>query len=399
MSKFGIEFLLLVLRIDKHIKGYVDFYFGPGNLQQIVDNEALTSPQKLLNDSKALIKQLGAQGYDKDRERYLEKMLIAMKTSVEILIGSEISFKDKFLRLYDVELQPANETELEELRDDIDKAYSGSGSLEERIAKLRVQRRVPEAEVFALFKKALNIVEKQTKKLFSNLLTEEEHISINIVEKTNDEIKWSFYNWYLGNFHSQIEINPKFSMYWTSFLSAAAHEGYPGHHTEFIVKEQRLYRELNQFEHSILLLNSPKLIISEGIADLSMNVLFSYQKSAEISLLDLCPFSLKEESLEELILQNKVKGKITLFWYNLAYHALIDNWKVEELTKYAHHFEVYSEESIKNQLKLMCNPTHSLTSFSYNLGSNLIINKYGEFPSVKDFRYLLVNPILPSDLE
>jgi len=399
LSKFGIEFLLLVLRIDKHIKGYVDFYFGPGNLQQIVDNEALTSPQKLLNDSKALIKQLGAQGYDKDRERYLEKMLIAMKTSVEILIGSEISFKDKFLRLYDVELQPANETELEELRDDIDKAYSGSGSLEERIAKLRVQRRVPEAEVFALFKKALNIVEKQTKKLFSNLLTEEEHISINIVEKTNDEIKWSFYNWYLGNFHSQIEINPKFSMYWTSFLSAAAHEGYPGHHTEFIVKEQRLYRELNQFEHSILLLNSPKLIISEGIADLSMNVLFSYQKSAEISLLDLCPFSLKEESLEELILQNKVKGKITLFWYNLAYHALIDNWKVEELTKYAHHFEVYSEESIKNQLKLMCNPTHSLTSFSYNLGSNLIINKYGEFPSVKDFRYLLVNPILPSDLE
>ncbi len=399
LSEFGIEFLLLVLRIDKHIKGYVDFYFGPEKLRKIVDNEALTSPKKLLNDSKALIKQLGLQGYDKDRKRYLEKMLIAMKTSVEILLGNEISFKDKFLRLYDVELQPVNETELEELRDEIDEAYSGSGSLEERMAKLRVQRRVPEAKVFALFKKALNIVEKQTKKLFNNLLTEEEHISINLVEQTNDEIKWPFYNWYLGNSHSRIEINPKFSMYWTSFLSAAAHEGYPGHHTEFLVKEQRLYRELNQFEHSILLLNSPKLIISEGIADLAMNVLFSYQKSAEISLLDLCPFSLKEESLEKLIAQNKVKGKITLFWYNLAYHALIDNWKVEELTQYARHFEIYSEESIKNQLKLMCNPAHSLTGFSYNLGSNLIINKYGEFPSVKDFRYLLVNPILPSDLE
>jgi len=399
LSEFGIEFLLLVLRINKYIKGYVDFYFGPEKLQQIVDNEALTSPKKLLNDSKALIKQLGAQGYDKDRERYLEKMLIAMKTSVEILIGREISFKDKFLRLYDVDLQPANETELEELRDEIDKAYSGSGSLEERMAKLRVQRRVPEAKVFALFKKALNIVEKQTKKLFNNLLTEDEHISLNLVEKSKDEIKWPFYNWYLGNFHSRIEIDPKFSMYWTSFLSAAAHEGYPGHHTEFVVKEQMLYRESKQFEHSILLLNSPKLIISEGIADIAMNVLFSYQKSAEISLLDLCPFSLKEESLEELIAQNKVKGKITLFWYNLAYHALIDNWKVEKLTKYAHHFEVYSEESIKNQLKLMCNPAHSLTGFSYNLGSNLIKNKYGEFPSVKDFRDLLVNPILPSDLE
>ncbi|MHA1460421.1 MAG: hypothetical protein ACTSO8_02985 [Promethearchaeota archaeon] len=399
MSEFGIEFLLLALRIDKHIKGYVDFYFGPENLQQIVDNEVLTSPKKLLLDSNTLLKQLGSQGYDKDRERYLEKMLIAMKTSVEILLGSEISFKDKFLRLYDVNLQPPNEIELEELRDEIDEAYNGSGSLEERMAKLRVQRRVPEAKVFELFKKALNIVEKQTKKLFNNLLTEEEHISINLVEKTKDEIKWPFYNWYLGNFNSRIDINPKFSMYWTSFLSAAAHEGYPGHHTEFVVKEQRLYRELNQFEHSILLLNSPKLIICEGIADIAMNVLFSYQKSAEISLLDLCPFSLKEESLEELITQNKVKGKIILFWYNLAYHALIDNWKVEELIKYARNFEVYSEESIKNQLKLMCNPAHSLTGFSYNLGVNLIIDKYGEFPSVKDFRYLLVNPILPSDLE
>jgi len=399
LSEFGIEFLLLALRIDKHIKGYVDFYFGPENLQQIVDNEVLTSPKKLLLDSNTLLKQLGSQGYDKDRERYLEKMLIAMKTSVEILLGSEISFKDKFLRLYDVNLQPPNEIELEELRDEIDEAYNGSGSLEERMAKLRVQRRVPEAKVFELFKKALNIVEKQTKKLFNNLLTEEEHISINLVEKTKDEIKWPFYNWYLGNFNSRIDINPKFSMYWTSFLSAAAHEGYPGHHTEFVVKEQRLYRELNQFEHSILLLNSPKLIICEGIADIAMNVLFSYQKSAEISLLDLCPFSLKEESLEELITQNKVKGKIILFWYNLAYHALIDNWKVEELIKYARNFEVYSEESIKNQLKLMCNPAHSLTGFSYNLGVNLIIDKYGEFPSVKDFRYLLVNPILPSDLE
>ena len=399
LSKFGILFLLLALRIDKHIKGYVDFYFGPEKLKKIVDNEAITSPKKLLLDAKTLLKQLRSQGYDEKRERYLEKMLIAMMTSLELLIGIEISIKDQFLRFYDVDLQPANEIDLEELRDEIDKAYSGAGSLEERMAKLRVRRRVPESKVFVLFKKALNIVEKQTKKLFNNLLTEEEHISLNLVEKTKDEIKWTFYNWYLGNFHSQIEINPKFSMYWSSFLSAAAHEGYPGHHTEFVVKEQRLYRELSQFEHSILLLNSPKLIISEGLADLAMNVLFSYQKSAEISLLDLCPFSLKEESLEELIVQNKVKGKVTLFGYNLAYHALIDNWKVEDLTRYAHNFEIFSEESIKNQLKLIYNPVHSLTVFSYNLGKNLIINKYGEFPSVKDFRYLLVNPILPSDLE
>ncbi|GAH43066.1 unnamed protein product, partial [marine sediment metagenome] len=29
LSEFGIKFLRLALRIDKHIKGYVDFYIGP----------------------------------------------------------------------------------------------------------------------------------------------------------------------------------------------------------------------------------------------------------------------------------------------------------------------------------------------------------------------------------
>ncbi|GAH60901.1 unnamed protein product, partial [marine sediment metagenome] len=97
ISKFGILFLLLALRIDKHIKGYVDFYFGPKNLRKIVNNEDTTSPKKLLLDAKTLLKQLGSQGYDKERERYLEKMLIAMRTSIEILNGIEIPIKEQFL--------------------------------------------------------------------------------------------------------------------------------------------------------------------------------------------------------------------------------------------------------------------------------------------------------------
>jgi len=398
LSKFGEDFLLLALRINKHIKGYVDFYYGPEKLRQIADNEILTSPNKLLKDLIAINYQLGAQGYSKERERYLEKLLTAMKTSIEILNGAEIPIKEQYLRIYDVDLKPANDFELDNLKDDVDKAYPGSGSLEERLAKIRVMRKVPEVNVLTFFKKALNIVRKQTNLLFTNLLPEEEHITIDLVEKTDDKIKWSYYNWYLGNYHSRIEVNPKFAMYWTSFLSAASHEGYPGHHTEFVLNERILNREQNHFEHSILLLHSPKLVICEGIGDIAINVLFSYKKSAEISMQELCPFSLKEESLEELIAQNEVKGKVSLFWYNLAYHALIDNWDIEKLTRYAQNYEMYSIESINNQLKLINNPAHSLTAFSYNLGSNLIIKKYGEFPSVKNFRFLLENPTLPSDL-
>ncbi len=232
---FETEFLLLPLRIDKHNKGYVDFYIGPKKLRKIVDNEIITSPNKLLTDCKALQKDLFKQGYNKERERYLEKPLRAMETSIEKLIGIEISIKEQFLRLYDVALQPVNESELENLKEEFNEAYKGSGSLKERMNELRVRRTIPEAKVFVLFKKALNIAEKKTKELFVDLLPRKEHIILELVK--NKKIKFSCYEWYLGNFRSRLEVNPNYNMYWTAFLYFATHEGYPGHHTEFVVKE------------------------------------------------------------------------------------------------------------------------------------------------------------------
>ena len=397
LSDFGIKFLRLALRIDKHIKGYVDFYIGPKKLCKFIDNEVITSPNKLLTDCKALQKDLFKQGYNKKRELYLEKTLRAMETSIEILNGIEISIKEQFLRLYDVALQPVKESDLDNLKEEFNTAYCGPGSLEKRMNDLRVQRTVPEGKVFELFKKALNITRERTKEMFVNLLPQKEQIVLELV-KNIDEVKWAYYNWYLGNFCSRIEVNPNYNIYWTGLLAAAAHEGYPGHHTEFIVKEKRLYHELNQFEHSILLLHSPKLIISEGIADLAVNVLFSNREAAEISLREFCPDSSNEVSLEILMAQNKVKGKIILFWYNFAYHALIDKYNDEELMRYGTNFEIISKENIKNQLKKRSNPVYSKNAFMYNLGSNLIKHKYGEPPSFKIFQNLIINSLLPSDL-
>jgi len=396
LPKFGEDFLLLALRIDKHIKGYVDFYFGPEKLRQIVEHESLTAPNTLLYASNNLIKQLGAQGYNKERERYLEKLLVAMKTSIEGLIGSEISIKDQFIKLYDIDLQPAKEAELDNLKEEYEEAYKGSGSLKERMNKLRITRKVPESKVFKFFKKAVDITEKQTKKLFIDLLPKNENIIIDVV-KSNEKVKWNCYNWYLGNFFSRIEVNPTYQMYWTAFLSYSSHEAYPGHHTEFAVKEERLYRKLNQFEHSLLILHSPKLVISEGIADKALSVLFSNQEVAEIGLKEFCSEPLKEDSLEELELQDKVKEKIPVFWYNFAYHALVDKYGENELMRYGKNFEIFSDEDLISGIKRMSQPAYSNNAFMYYLGNN-VLQKYGDVPSLKDFRNLLINPILPSDL-
>ena len=76
-----------------------------------------------------------------------------MKTSIEILNGSDLPIKDRFKNLYDVDLQPAKEAELDKLKEEFEAAYEGAGSLEERMNKLRITRKVPEAKVYPLFKK------------------------------------------------------------------------------------------------------------------------------------------------------------------------------------------------------------------------------------------------------
>ena len=263
---------------------------------------------------------------------------------------------------------------------------------------LREKRKVPEDKVYPLFKEALNITRMKTMELFGDILPETERILIELVkEKHNNEPLWAFYEWYLGNYQSRLEINPTYNMYWSAFLSSATHEAYPGHHTEFVVKEKNLYRELSQFEHSILLLKSPTLVICEGIADLAVNVLFSYREQAEISL-RFCSNGTKDDSVENLTMQNRVKANRSLLWYNLAYHALFDEWSEANLIQYGTNYEIFSLKDIKNIIKLILDPAHSTTAFLYNLGSKLIINRFGEFPSVKNFRNLLLNPILPSDL-
>lgn len=235
--------------------------------------------------------------------------------------------------------------------------------------------------------------------MFINLLPENEKILLELTNEPNkDKIKWTCYEWYLGNYISRIEINPKFNMYWTALLEYAAHEGYPGHHTEFVVKEQRLFNELNYFEHSILILNSPKLIISEGIAKTAINVLFSYRDQVQIGLDEFCPNISQADSVEDMITQFKARNKLMVFWYNFAYHALIDNYTEDELLNYGKNFELFHEDDLRNQIKRLNSPVYSKNIFTYNLGMNLIKNKYGEFPSIKDFQYLLTNPILPSDL-
>ena len=113
---------------------------------------------------------------------------------------------------------------------------------------------------------------------------------------------------------------------------------------------------------------------------------------------EFCPNKIKETPLNALIKQYRVKRKIDQFLYNFAYHTLIDKWNEKKLFRYANDFEIFSKEEIYNRINLLNNPVHSTTTFSYYLGTKLILDKFSEYPSVRIFKELLTKPLLPSDL-
>jgi len=394
LDDFGKNYLLLGLRIGKLIDGYIDAYFGPPELKHTVEKEKPPSPKDLLSKCKALQKELPNKDYLHERIKFLGKMLEAMETSLEILNGHEFPYLEKVNRLYDIKPELIDDSVFYKVAKELDSIYEGSGSLAERMDTIQKQRAVPENKIEGTFRKACEIVRERTQELFPGLLPNEEEFSIKIVKNE----PWGAYNWYLGNFKSRIDVNTDIPNAWTRVLLTAAHEGYPGHHTEHVIKEKLLYIEEQRFEHSIFLIQTPECVIAEGIGNTGLDVLFTPQEQVKIGLEELCPDPKKDFSLDALVAETEATKNLMALINNLAIHAHVDGWSDDQLIKYGLEFGFVIEERLRQNLLFIRNPLWSTYVFNYFIGERLIKKKFGERPSPADFKKLLTHPVLPSDL-
>ncbi|MFX0032052.1 MAG: hypothetical protein ACFE8V_05485 [Promethearchaeota archaeon] len=393
LDKFGKDYLLLALRTGKLIEGFVDAYYGPPELSDLVDNEKLISPNTLLESCKNLQSQLDEQDFIEERMRFLKKTLRAIETSLNITSGKKIPFLEKVFKIYDIKPELFDDSEFYKLYTELDSIFKGSSALSDRLNDFREQHKLSINNLENIFKKASKKIREKTYELFPDLFPNEEEISIDFVK----DKPWGAYNWYQGKFKSRIDINIDIPLDCVSVLRFLTHEAYPGHHTEHVVKEQKLYIEQKRFENSILLILAPEAVISEGIGNTAADVLFTDQEKGSFILNELC----HEPSNLDLVLiisYYQSQGKMLKILNNIAIHAHEDGWSDDELIKYTLDFNLVPEKYIKQQLKLIRHPLWSSYVFNYAYGENLIKEKFGNHPSPQNFKKLLVNSILPSDL-
>ena len=393
LNDFAIKYLCLGLRTNKHIDGYVEHYYGPPKLKKMVDMEEKCSPIILLKDCRALIAQLPKQGFEKKRYNFLDKTLTAIETTLKTLNGEKIPYLEQVEKLFDFKPILYDDNFFYSLTSKAEELYKGEGPLSERIKRYAKQRTIPPDLLKSVFMNALHIAQKRTKQFFPNLLPDNEEVEIVEVEDQS----WPLYCWYQGNYASKIEINISTFHYWTYLLNNACHEGYPGHHTERIVRENLLYRTKGYFESSILLIYSPEMVISEGIGVTAVNVLFDHTERAQILLEKIHPNPKIEDTLETLTKQSEVREGFRRFESNLAYHKYVHKWSDDKLIKYAKSFKIITDMAIKSILGFISNKLWAPYVFTYQ-GERLITEKFGNRPSPKHFRKLLIEQTLPSDL-
>jgi len=392
LDTFGADYLRLTLEIDKHIDGYLDAYYGPAALRDEVRAAPLRPPADLLADLDRL--EASIPTHDAARAVYLAATLRAIECTVRMLAGETFDYLEEAHRLYDIHPQLVPESRLLAAHDALDNLLPElpGGDLAARLAAWRQRFEIEPARALELLELARAETRRRTTTLVE--LPDDEGVEVRLTAGQ----PWSAYNWYLGHGRSLIEFNTDLPLNALNLLGTFAHEGYPGHHTEALLKEGELYQRRGYAEQAAMLLHSPAAVIAEGIATTALEVIFpngSHQAwNAEV-LLPAAGLPVEPGLAERLRRIDTAADVLRYVNGNAAilYHTGLINkaGAIDYMQTYA----LATPERAAKSVSFFAHPLYRAYIFTYSVGYDLIA---ATADPTATFRRLLTEQVLPSEL-
>ena len=114
------DYILLGLRLGRHVDGLVDAYYGPAELKEQVDDEPLAEPAALVADADALLGGL-EDGWLRDQAR-------GLRTYAGVLAGEELSYSDEVEGCYGVRPQRVGTEQYEARHERLEELLPGDGA-------------------------------------------------------------------------------------------------------------------------------------------------------------------------------------------------------------------------------------------------------------------------------
>jgi len=268
------RYLELGLRVGRHVEGLVDAYFGPAEIEARVAAEELSPPAGLAVDAEELRAEIDAMdGLDPRRRAWLGDQLLGVAAYARGLAGETLAYADEVECCFGVRPHRTSEQLFAEALERLGELLPGNEALVTRYEKWRRTQIVPADAMLAVFSALRAILREATAQRFG--LPEDEHVE---TELTQDE-PWLAYNYYLGGRRSRIAVNVDLPIAAHELVDLVAHEAYPGHHTEHAWKEDLLVSR-GVLEESLLLVPTPRSMVSEGIAENAWELVMDESRDA-----------------------------------------------------------------------------------------------------------------------
>lgn len=393
------DYILLALRIDKLVRKsgdwFVDTYYGPTVLKETVEVENDKSPYDLIRAAVKLTDSLYDQGFEPQRTQYLSKQVRAMDMIGRILNNEKIPLEEQVQSCLDINPEWIPEDYFEQGLELYNQALPGTGNIRDRYNAWYERNKLSKENVDLIKEIVTNVlseVHKRTQTFFD--LPEGEGIEIQTVTGK----KWGAANWYLGNFRSLMELNIDLPINLFSLLHLMSHEVYPGHHTEFSLKEKYLLRELKYSEQLIFIINSPQLVISEGIAEMAFEMIFTPEEAAkwlEENLYAKLGIKIDDVDLPKLFQASSI-NRIDQISGN-AVIMLRNGCPEEQVVQYIIRYTLQTEENARKIVdSFKSSPYRKIYPFAYFMGKHLIQQLVKSQNKVEIFQRLLTEQVYPS---
>lgn len=395
------DYMLLAFRIDKIARSaynseFVESYYGPPEWKEMVDAEPVLTPNQLVRQAMSLADSLAAQAFPVNRATYLGKQLRAMETICRKWRGETFPLQEEIERCLDVHLDWTPETVFEKAHALHDEILPGSGGLKERVEAWRKQVALPQEysrELDSFILAALAEARKRT--LTLTTFPERETIDLHLVPDWEHEGA----AYYEGNYRSYIKINLTTAAKNLArlFDHLICHEGYPGHHTEYILKEQHVYRQQGYVEQTAYLTLCPQCVISEGIAMMAHEMVFA-PGEAEQWIAEHVYAAFHIEVDPQALLHMRQATEMLEGVLGNAMLLLGEGKPDAEVARYFTKYMFYSEEIASRMVDFLKQPVTALSGLSYQCGQALMRPFLQGQDRVSVFRRLLTEQVTPSQL-
>jgi len=367
LDEISTQYVTLAFWLEKHIPGAIDGYMGPVDLRERVDSAPTPEPSEMLAHADALIAAIEGADLPPTRVDYLLAQARGMQTMCRKLTGEELSYVEEVQSYFDVDPVKTPESAYDEAIAALDDALPGDGTIAERMIAYRQGFEIPVAQAQGTVRRIIDEVRARTV-AFVPTFTGDESVELAFVQ----DKPWSGYNWYLGNLQSLIEINTDLPIKANALLDLMCHEGYPGHHTEHSLKEHLLYREQGYGEHSILLINTPECVISEGIATLAQSVIFrpgeaeAWQTSQLFAELGITSDPARDGQIAQAQRTlRSVGGNAALLLHQ-------EGASEDDVVAYLQAYNLSTETEARHRLRFLTDPLWRAYVFTYHVGRDLL---------------------------